>query len=217
MINYANIVAKVTHIKNNARNVLEIGSRDGDDAEKLRSLFKFSPEKVYIVEPNPDQIPKIRAKYPKASLFDFAVSNKTGTASFNKVKPECKEGFIGTSSLMERPDFYQDKTDKIEVDIKTGAYLLEQIGEEEIDLCKIDVEGHTFEVLESFGEQIRRINTFHIESEHVEKWHGQKLYEVNKAYLESMGYTQIMFMYVWGATIQSDSVWAKNTLLKGRK
>ncbi len=216
MINYARIVANVTQLRDKPKNILEIGSRDGKDAEKLRSLFKISPDKVYIVEPNPDQVPKINENFPQATLFDFAVSNKIGTATFNKVKPECDEGFIGTSSLMERPEFYQDRTEKIEVDVKTGEYLLEQIKEDQIDLCKIDVEGHTFEVLESFGEKIHRINTFHIESEHVAKWHGQKLYAVNKAYLESMGYTQIMFMYVWGGTIQSDSVWAKNTILKGR-
>ena len=217
MINYAKIVANITQIKDQPKNILEIGSRDGKDAEKLRSLFKIPPNKVYIVEPNPDQIPKIRKDFPQAILFDFAVSNQKGSAMFNKVKPECAEGFIGTSSLMERPEFYKDKTEKIEVTVKTGAYLLEQIGEDQIDLCKIDVEGHTFEVLESFGEKIHRINTFHIESKHVAKWDGQKLYEVNKSYLESMGYTQIMFMYVWGGIIQSDSVWAKNTILKKEK
>ena len=214
MINYAKIVANITQIKDKPKNVLEIGSRDGDDSEKLRNLFKIPPNKVYIVEPNPDQTPKIRKKYPQAILFEFAVSNKNGVTTFNKVKQECGEGFIGTSSLMDRPDFYQDKIDKIEIDVKTGAYLLDQIEDEQIDLCKIDVEGHTFEVLESFGESIDRINTFHIESEHVAKWHGQKLYDVNKSYLESMGYTQIMFMYVWGGVIQSDSVWAKNSVLK---
>lgn len=215
MINYANIVANITKIKTNPKNILEIGSRDGNDAEKLRNIFKISPSKVYIVEPNPDQLTKIRNQYPQAVTFDFAVSNRQGTSTFNKVKQECGDGLIGTSSLMERPDFYADKVDKITVEINTGAYLLDQIDEDQIDLCKIDVEGHTFEVLESFGDSIHKINTLHIESEHVAKWQGQKLYNVNKAYLESMGFTQILFMYVWGGTIQSDSVWAKNSILKG--
>lgn len=214
MINYAKIVANTTKLRDQAKNVLEIGSRDGNDAEKLRKLFKIEHENVYIVEANPDQTPKIRSDYPQAHVFEFAISNRNGTASFNKVRPELSEGFIGTSSLMDRPDFYNDNIEKIDIDVKTGAYLLDQIEDQEIDLCKIDVEGHTFEVLESFGQHIQRINTFHIESEHVAKWQGQKLYEVNKAYLESMGYTQIMFMYVWGGIIQSDSVWAKNSILR---
>jgi len=216
MINYAKMVANVTTLRDKPKNILEIGSRDGHDAEKLRNLFKIAPENVYIVEANADQVPKIKESYPQATVFDFAVTNKPGTAYFNKVKQGFSEGFVGTSSLMDRPDLYKDKVDKVEVVAQTGAYLLEQISDEKIDLCKIDVEGHTFEVLESFGEKIHRINTFHIESEHVAKWQGQKLYEVTKAYLESMEYTQIMFMYVWGGVIQSDSVWAKNAILRGR-
>ena len=215
MLNYAAIVRNVTKLGTQPRNILEIGSRDGDDAEKLRSTFKIPNDKVYIVEPNPDQLPKIRHAYPQATLFDFAVSNKNGTAVFNKVTQKNSKGFIGTSSLMARPDFYAGKAEQIEVDIKTGEYLLSQIEDKQIDLCKIDVEGHTFEVLEGFGNAIHRINTFHIESEHVAKWQGQKLYSVNKAFLESMGYIQILFMYVGGGVIQSDSVWAKRSILKG--
>ena len=216
MINYARIVANITTIRKDAQNILEIGSRDGNDAEKLRSLFEIPKDKVYLVEANPDQVPKIKRAYPDANVFDFAISNKTGKTTFNKIKQGNNEVSIGRSSLMERPEIYGDDSEKVEVHTHTGAYLLDQIKEETIDLCKIDVEGHTFEVLESFGEDIHKIKTFHLECEHVAKWEGQKLYEVNKAYLESMGYTQIMFMYVWGSVVQSDSVWAKNDILKGR-
>jgi len=214
MLEYANIVAQITQMGSQARNVLEIGSRDGDDAEKLRSLFKIPANKIYLVEPNPDQAPKIREKYPEAQVFDFAISNKNGIELFNKIKPENDKTCIGVSSLKDRTDgFYDGRAEKIEVSVKTGKYLLEQIEDEQIDLCKIDVEGHTFEVLESFGNDINRINTFHIESEHVAIWEGQKLYDVTKAYLESVGYTQILFMYVHGGIFQSDSIWAHNRIL----
>ena len=217
MIKYANIVANITTLRDQAQNILEIGSRDGHDAEKLRKAFKINSKRVYLVEANPDQIPKIEKNYPNVNVFNFAISNHKGEATFNKVLSSEHEIRIGTSSLMDRPKFYADKVEMIKVPTFTGKDLLDKIHEEEIDLCKIDVEGHTFEVLEGFGDDLQRIKTMHIECEHVQKWKGQKIYEENRSFLENKGFTQIFFMYVWGGIVQSDSVWARNDILKGAK
>jgi len=154
MTQYANSAAKFTTIRDQAKSILEIGTRDGHDAEKLRKLFKIDPQRVYLVEANPEQAIKVKENYPSAKTFEFAVSNVTGTMKFNKVDQSQHENRIGTSSLLDRPGFYADDTEVIEVQTQTAHYLMSKIEEEEIDLCKIDVEGYTFEVLESFKEML---------------------------------------------------------------
>ena len=46
------------------QNVLEIGSRDGDDAYKLKEYFNIPDSRTYVVEPHPKCIALIKEKYP---------------------------------------------------------------------------------------------------------------------------------------------------------
>ena len=40
--------------KTRPTSILEIGSRDGDDAEELRKYSQIESNNVYVVEPHPD-------------------------------------------------------------------------------------------------------------------------------------------------------------------
>ena len=83
-----------------------------------------------------------------------------------------------------------------------------------MDVCKIDVEGLTIEVLISFGEDLNKIKSFHLECEHKEVWKDQKLYDDVAKFLINNDYTQIYFHYCSGGTLQSDSIWVLNKYLK---
>ncbi|GAG05100.1 unnamed protein product, partial [marine sediment metagenome] len=46
-----------------------------------------------------------------------------------------------------------------------------------IDICKIDVEGGSYEILEGFGKYLNYIKFLHVESERIQYWENQKLTE----------------------------------------
>jgi FkbM family methyltransferase len=194
--------------------ILEIGSRDGNDSEKLREEFNIEPTNVWVVEPNPKQQVKILEKYPNFNLIKFPIFNREKKITFFRVDVE-NETLVGVSSLLDRVDKLYDKinTDRIELETMLGSTLLDVINKP-IDLCKIDVEGATYEVLESFGDEIKKIKSIHIECEHKIVWENQKLYDEVKSFLISKEFTQQHFEYCNQATLQSDSVWVQKSYTK---
>lgn len=80
---------------------------------------------------------------------------------------------------------------------------------EEIDILKIDVEGLSFEVIQSFGEKIKKVKVIHIENEHIPVWIGQKVYsDVEKILIES----EFILLSIKSAWPQTDSVWIRRDL-----
>lgn len=210
MITYKNIILEKTTIQ--PKSILEVGSRDGDDSELLRDFFSINEDMVWVVEPNPNQQIKIKEKYPRFNLVTEAIYSEEGEKWFNAVR---SSDLIGVSSLLDRKDglYSNTNTERIVVNTITGYKLIERI-DTEIDLCKIDVEGATFEVLKSFGDKIHMIKSMHLENEHLEVWSGQKLYDEVKTYLESMGFVEIYFQYVNNVVLQSDTIWCQKKYLK---
>lgn len=192
------------------QNILEIGSRDGNDANTLKEYFNISNEKVYIVEPHPHCIGLIKQKYPQYNLYKHAITTTKGTARFNAVVTS-DLGTLGMSSLLSRTD-NAILENWIEVSTITGKDLFELIGEEEYDLVKIDVEGHSYEVLESFGDQIRKIKIMHLEVEHYPFWKDQKLYNDIANLLKSYNFEECYrfdYNYYTPEQIQSDVIWIR--------
>ena len=87
----------------------------------------------------------------------------------------------------------------------TGADLFELIAEDEYDLVKIDVEGLTYEVLESFGDNLRKIKMIHTEAEYSEVWEGQKLYSDLCDLLTKQGFKEAYRVEM--LDFQCDTVW----------
>lgn len=212
MNDYRNIILTKTTITPNT--ILEIGSRDGDDAEHLRNLFQIPQENVWIVEPNPIQNVNIKKKYPNINLITSPIFNVETPLIFNCVDVS-DQILNGVSSLMGRVDKLYDKINTIKLELTPilGSTLLDMINQD-IDLCKIDVEGATYEVIESFGEKLNKIKSIHLESEHRIVWDNQKLYEDISSLLNNLGFKQVYFQYCGGDTLQSDSIWVQAKYLK---
>lgn len=193
--------------------ILEVGSRDGNDSNYFKEQFNIKNEDVYIVEPNPMMIERIKIKYPNYTILEFAVSPEEGEAEFNQVVGGGMDP-IGVSSLLNRTDDFYERfpTNKITVKTTKGSTILNLI-DKDIDICKVDVEGLTYEVLESFGESINRIKSFHLETEHHSYWKNQKLHDDVCELMDKLGYTM-----VWrgGSSTQSDTVWVQKQLIMGR-
>lgn len=210
MENYFRIIENNTNIT--PKYILEIGSRDGHDANKLKDLCLTEDKFVWVVEPNPIQCERIKFEYPNFNLIDCAISNIDDFVFFNQLEGD--EMVVGTSSILDRVDswYQQMGAKKIKVKSITGKNLLNLINLE-VDLCKIDVEGLTYEVLESFGDDIKKIKSFHIECEHIEVWKGQKLYGEVESLLENKNYIRVYSDYFEGK-LQSDTIWVYKDFIK---
>lgn len=183
--------------------VIEVGSRDGHDANRMKDIF--SADRVITVEANPDCHANIERDYPAFENFNLAISNVSGQIDFYRVRSHFPEGNVGQSSTMYR-NIYDSMADKISVPALTMDEFLMREGVDEIAAIKIDVEGATFQVLEGFS-SIRKARLLHIESEHYPYWPGQKLYEDTKRFMVRAGFEQVYFKPVFEK--QSDSIWRR--------
>jgi FkbM family methyltransferase len=158
------------------KNVLEIGSRDGYHADYLKKYFNIPDDKVFIVDAHPYCANLIRIDHPNYRVIEAAIAPKRGILKFNAIQ-NLDLGGLGMSSLLPKvagPDFGETWVNVIAI---TGEDLIDLIEEPEIDLLKLDVEGLTYEVLESFSLNLRRVKFIHTEAEYFEVWKGQKLYQ----------------------------------------
>lgn len=170
-----------------ARTVIEIGSRDGHDAAYLAA--KLKAHRVYTFEANPYCYKVINLNYPEFRNIYGAVSNFTGQADFNVVESSNWDE-VGTSSLRDRTDsWYQGKSRKIVVDVDTmHNYIIDHNIVPPFDVVKIDVEGCSYEVVEGFQYFLKDVKVFHIENETFQYWSNQKLASDVSALLESNGF-----------------------------
>jgi FkbM family methyltransferase len=149
--------------------VWEIGSRDGKDgAEIATRIYQGSPDwfwsraRVVALEANPAQAKIFEENYPEIEVHQVAASNQKGEAPFMVYAGD--EGAVGSSSLNLR--WKEDDLPGHVITVPIDR-LENLIGDEKIDIMKIDCEGHSVEVIEGLGDKVRQIKAFHIETE---KW-----------------------------------------------
>jgi FkbM family methyltransferase len=184
--------------------VWEVGSRDGRDGVELaQRIYKGDPNwfwsNVTIVcfEPNPMQADIIRSEYPEVIVHELAASNMGSFADF--MVYEGDEGAVGSSSL--RLDWKENDLPGHVIRVETRR-LDTLIGREEIDIMKIDCEGHSPEVLEGLGDKLQQIKLLHIETE---KWTDSNVKV--KAYMMSHGFQLVDETEQYGG--MPDQVWVR--------
>jgi FkbM family methyltransferase len=205
----------------NPENVFEIGSRDGIDAVYYAEQFNISKGDVFVFEPNPALYKYIKQRYPDINVSPYAICDFEGAANFNcaviKGNSSHSDWMVyGISSLLSRP-LYSDpecdvKFEEIEVPVKKMSTIIKEYGIQSIDICKVDVEGKTYEVLTSFGSDIRLVKTFHLEMEYICYWDNQVLAPQIKTFLEERGFTLVYEKFIENV-MQSDSIWVNNVYL----
>jgi FkbM family methyltransferase len=224
--------AYLEHFKVPAQSILEIGSRDGRDAEKLRLLSDIDAKNVFVVEPHPFSYRRIISNFPDFRVFEFAIFDKVGVLDFNAIPPppEGRElderylGFMGTSSLLKKnkATYFRiaNMTEEIwaasnpntwiKVLCIDGKTLLQLIDKPEIDLVKIDVEGATFNVLKSFGDDLRLLKALHLELEAIPVWENEITAEESHKLLTYYGFKEAYWHPQYFGNNQGDSIWLRN-------
>jgi len=147
-----------------ARTIIDVGSRDGEDAKYLQNALHG--QKVITIEADPESAKAIVRKYPEFIVWSTGVSNFKGRSSFQRVISENKE-HRGSSSLKSTrvESWYNFET--IEIEITTMKDLLESnfMNGEILDVVKIDCEGYTYQILEGLGDFLANIKLLHLETE----------------------------------------------------
>lgn len=150
--------------------VWEVGSRDGHDGFELMKRISAgwrAEQKANVVclEPNPEQVDIIKQNYPMATVYELAAGEKPRKAKFKVYHGN--EGDVGSSSLyMNWKKGSGLRSHIIQVQI---VRLDSLIGDELIDIMKIDVEGYSKQVLLGLGRKLTQVRVYHIETEHDSK------------------------------------------------
>lgn len=183
--------------------VWEVGSRDGRDAVEMASRIYAGEEEwfwsrsvIVAIEPNPEQAKIIEKEYPEIDVLRVAVSNQRGEAPFMVYIGD--EGAVGSSSL----DLHWKEDDLKGNVINVTLERLDRLVTDEIDIMKIDVEGHSVEALEGLGDKLRKVKAFHIETE---RWKDTDIKV--RAFMMTKGYILVDESEQYGG--MPDQVWIR--------
>lgn len=201
---YPNFIEQRTRIR--PQNVFEIGANNGDDAEYLRKCFDIDPSNVFCFEPNPTTFASLEERHNGFNNFNIAISDKNGKQTFN-----CSRTEPASSSLKKKVTL--PNTDFVEVEVNTMRMedFIDHYSIGEIDLCKIDVEGFTLEVLKGFGKRLSIMKSVQVENERGLVFNDQKdTFKDTCIFLATNGFNLLNFVD-WGC--QCDSLWIRNDML----
>lgn len=194
--------------------VYDVGSRDGHDGVELATRITSGTNlrkdsTIVLFECNPPQIKAIRSRYPDAILIEEAISNKKGKAAFLQLNGD--KNVIGSSSMDLNRSKMPWAKDNNTIEVKTRRLddVIKQLGHQktEIDIMKIDIEGYTWEALESLGTYLRNVRVFHIETE-IEGVARNKTNLDIALFMQNQGYLCNSIEYEWPPSIQ-DQVWSR--------
>lgn len=201
----------------NVANILiDVGTRDGDDAFCISS--ELSSSIVYGIEARPDAAIEAQNKYPTFRISNIAVSNFLGKTKFCSVLSENKN-LAGSSSFynykFSNPD-YAYKT--IEVDTITMDSFIEvnNLKNDIIDFIKVDIEGYTWEFLNGFSKYLNNVKFFHMETEKSPTHENHKNNEKIKIFMESNGFILVGTQFEWDKEIE-DQIWVNKTFITNKE
>jgi hypothetical protein len=184
--------------------IVDAGSRDGDSAQWL--IDKFNTEnscQVVCIDAREEAAELIKQKYPNFIVFNTAISDFVGEADFVNFKDT---EFLGSSSLVpERAKAYPAESFVVKVPVTRLDIILDP---GDIDILKIDVEGHSVPVILGMGNRMSDVLVAHIETETPERsaW-GEKANNLEvMTIMQDLGFSLINISYQWGLSIQ-DQTW----------
>jgi len=144
--------------------VVDVGAYDGVWAEEIAERYGMH---LYAFEPNPDMIPHARsrlARFEKATLYPYALGGADATATLT-LRGMGTTLFAGSG---DEPPGGNERTVTVEVrDIKR---VLDEIGIDDIDFVKINIEGGEFDLLDRLIET-GDVSRFRIIQVQFHEWH----------------------------------------------
>jgi len=169
---------------------MEVGSRDGKDTDYVCKYWNLNPSDCHIIEADVTSYNNIINNF-NYNVYNVAASNENGEVEFLSVISD-NELLRGISSIKK-----SYHVENLEYQKNTVKSIRLDTFDFQIDLMKIDVEGHSYEVLEGLGNKIKQIKAIQIETEEKVCFENQKIdSEINK-YLLDMGFSLVNKERCW--------------------
>lgn len=186
------------------KNIMEIGSLNGNDSLLFKSHY---PEaNVFCIEGLPDNYNQYLKELTNITTINAVIADYDGVILYHY------KDINGIHGILDRGQQYGSKV--LELQCYTIKTICENYKIDSIDLVKIDVEGATYEILNSMSDMLKTIKIMHIETESYPFFKNQKLHDVVADYLTKKGFSMIdMSRVMIAGGYQHDSVWVNNYFL----
>lgn len=187
--------------------IFEIGSRDGNDARILKNYFPNSI--VYAFEASDEEYKNHIEINKDINWINLTIYNEECEIDFHY-----KTYMSGVHSIKDRGLDFGESTIMKVLTKRVDTFCKEE-KIKNVDIVKIDVEGCTFEVLNSFGEYLKNVKALHIETERIEYFKDQTLEKEVFEFLIKNGFILLEKNERIDVVLhQSDSIWINNKLLQ---
>ena len=143
-----NFLSQVYNFNFTNLNSLECGShKDGNETSMLRSS-----NNCYYIDANPKDYTQMlkQTNVDKNNIFNFALSDKCGTVSFNVTSWEGNSSIEHSTLHKQELLRYGSTFNTITVPCFTYEYFINNIIKKPIDILVLDIEGHECNVLNTF-------------------------------------------------------------------
>jgi len=190
---------------NEIKNIVEIGSLDGKDSLYFKNHYPNA--NVFCIEGLPDNYEQFLKGLTTITPINVVIANHDGSIKYHK------KNINGIHGILDRGQRYGSEV--LDLPCYTMKTICEKYNIESMDLVKIDVEGATYEILESMGDLLDTIKIMHIETESHEFFKGQKLHDVVSDLLTKRGFNMVeKSNALIEGHYQHDSVWINNKYKK---
>ena len=172
------------------RHFLDVGAYEGEFTDSVLSYFQ--PERVWLVEADPDQAGLLQTKYreeSRAKVVPAAIADQSGTLEFhvNAHRP--------SSSLMpiasQTAGVFQKEMNQARV-VRVPALSLDELFEKEelpdIDLMKVDIQGAERLLIQGGGNALKRIRLVFMEVWFEECYQGSALFPEIQTLMTNSGF-----------------------------
>ena len=202
--------------------IFDIGTRDGKDANYLAKQLKSTT--IYAIDANPAAVDKTLKSFPWMRTRMYAISDYDGEATFQQVDSG-DANMDGCSSLYaekvaNEPQF-KDKVNLIPTVVKRmDTFLKEENLAEHIDIVKVDTEGYSWQVLQGFGDRLKDVKLFHLETEAEATHQYHKNNQEIAEFMESRGFSLVDISYEGSMGLGKgieDQIWVNKDLVQRNK
>jgi FkbM family methyltransferase len=175
--------------------ILEGGAFNGEDTVRMARFWPGGT--IYSFEPVPELYQRTKrnvAAYKNVKVYDLALSDKVGTATFHLSEDDCQPGEPSQSGSLLTPKEHKKvwPTISFKKQIKVATTTIDEWadrnGVAKIDLMWLDIQGSELIAIKAAPRIIKTVKAIIAEVEFVELYAGQPLFKETRDWLAKRGF-----------------------------